>query len=273
VADVVLLDGAIGTELEARGLHAAGPAWTASACDEAPELLSAIHREYAAAGAQVHTANTFRTTPRGCGAGWEGRLQRSVALARRSVPAGHRVAGSLAPLEDCWHPERSPPDPEPELRRIATALRAAGVDIALCETFSHPGEALAAVRAAVGAGIPVWLALTGGPRADLLAPAAMARCAADAVRAGAEAVLVNCVPASRIAPFLEALRGADLGVPLGVYANAGDRAEGIGWGAPGGPARYAALAERWVAGGATLIGGCCGTGPAHVAAVAARTGR
>ncbi|MEZ4238118.1 MAG: homocysteine S-methyltransferase family protein [Myxococcota bacterium] len=264
---MILLDGAVGTALEAAGYRADGPAWTAAACDEAPELLSAVHAAYAAAGATVHTANTFRTTPRGSGTRWEGRLRRSLALARAAVPPGHRIAGSLAPLEDCWHPERSPPHPDAELRDIAAALLDAGADLVLCETFSHPGEALAAVRAGVATGAPTWLALTAGPRADLLAPGDLGEIARRAVDLGAEAVLVNCVPALRVGPYLAALGGLD--VPRGVYANAGDPADGLGWGAPDGPARYAEQARAWARAGATLIGGCCGTGPDHVRALAA----
>ena len=125
---ITLLDGAMGTELERRGVRTDGPGWSAGANDHAPHEIQAIHRAYASAGATVHTANTFRTTPRGLGAGWERALHEAVRLARSAVPRGHQVAGSFAPLEDCWHPERSPSDPGPEQRRIAAELASAGVD-------------------------------------------------------------------------------------------------------------------------------------------------
>ena len=58
-----LLDGPVGTELERRGLKLPPPLWSARAIEDAPELLREIHADYAAAGARVHTANTFRTDP------------------------------------------------------------------------------------------------------------------------------------------------------------------------------------------------------------------
>jgi S-methylmethionine-dependent homocysteine/selenocysteine methylase len=79
-------------------------------------------------------------------------------------------------------------------------------------------------------------------------------------------VLVNCTPAARTIEYVERL--AAIGVPFGAYANAGAAEEGIGWGETAeGPSRYAGYAEAWVRAGATLVGGCCGTGPAHVRAL------
>ncbi|APR86729.1 Homocysteine S-methyltransferase [Minicystis rosea] len=265
---VTILDGPLGTELAARGVPTPGPAWSARAILDAPEVIAAIHRDYAAAGATVHTANTFRTKARQVGAAWEELAHRAVALARASVPSAHRVAGSIAPLEDCYRPDLSPHDPRPEHRALARALAAASVDILLCETFPHVGEALIAVEEAVATGLPVWVSFTAGPDGTLLTPEAIAAGAREAVRRGAGAVLVNCTAATRILPYVERL--ADAGVTFGAYANAGDPAEGIGWTEHGDVARYAALAERWAACGATILGGCCGTGPAHMAALAAR---
>ena len=64
---LTLLDGPLGTELDARGVSVALPLWSAGAIDSAPEVIAAIHREYAAGGATVHTANTFRTKRRAAG--------------------------------------------------------------------------------------------------------------------------------------------------------------------------------------------------------------
>jgi S-methylmethionine-dependent homocysteine/selenocysteine methylase len=76
-------------------------------------------------------------------------------------------------------------------------------------------------------------------------------------------VLVNCIPAKQTLRFVSAI--ADLGVRFGAYANAGHTDDGLGWHPdPDGPQRYADLAQGWVELGATLIGSCCGTGPAHI---------
>jgi S-methylmethionine-dependent homocysteine/selenocysteine methylase len=192
-----------------------------------------------------------------------------VQIARDSSSVGDRVAGSIAPLADCYRPDLSPSDPRSEHRELAQALADAGCDILLCETFPHAGEAVVAVEEAAATPCPTWASFTAGPNADLLTPAAMADAARRVVQAGAAAVLVNCTPAVDTLRYVQAMADADLGVPLGAYANAGDVDDGIGWQNPtdANVASYLALARTWVDAGATLIGGCCGTGPAHIAAL------
>lgn len=247
------------------------PGWSAAALTSNPREIEAIHADYAAAGATVHTAVTFRTKRRTFPEDWERLTHLAVRLAKRNVPAEHRVAGSLAPLEDCYRPELSPADPRPEHREMARALAAAGADLIICETFPHVGESLVAVEEAVATELETWLSLTPGPYADLLSPAEVQAGAQDALARGAQAVLVNCVAATKAQPYVEAL--VALEVPCGIYANAGHPDEKIGWKPTAfGPARYAALAERWAEAGATIVGSCCGTGPEHIAEVARRLG-
>lgn len=267
MTELILLDGPMGTELEARGVSTELPRWSASALDDAPAIVAAIHRDYAAAGACVHTANTFRTRRRTVGDRWETLARRAVSLARASVPREHRVAGSLAPLEDCYRPDLSPPRSRVEHRELATVLADAGCDLLLCETFPHAGEARVVVEEAVRTGLPVWAGLTAGPGADLLTPEALARAGATLASAGAEVVFVNCTPARASLAYVEALRAL---VPrVGVYANAGAADDVIGWRSDPamGASRYLAFARTWVEAGAEVIGGCCGTGPRHIAAL------
>ncbi len=260
---LTLLDGPIGTELLARGVPTPIPLWSAWALEHRPETVREIHRDYVAAGAHVHTANTFRTKSRTT-PDWETLARRAVALAREGGAA--RVAGSIAPLEDCYRPDLSPPEPEAEHAELAWVLADAGCDLLLCETFPHLGEGLAALRAAVATGLPTWIAFTAGPDADLLTPAELAEGARRARDLGAAAVLVNCVPASRTLPYVQAL--AAVGLPFGAYANAGQPDEKMGWLAePDAPERYLAHARTWIDAGATMVGSCCGTGPAHVRAL------
>ena len=255
---ITLLDGPMGTRLHALGVATPPPRWSACALDGAPHVVAAIHASYAASGATVHTTNTFRTTARAYGPGWADAARRAVAIARASVPAGHRLAGSIAPLEDCYRPDLSPADPGPEHAALARVL-AEGVDLLLCETFPHVGEALAAVAAASATGLPVWVSFTAGFRGDLLTPAEVGRGAEAAVGLGAGAVLVNCVPVAQTLPFVRAIASAVRGrAAIGAYANVepADR-----------PDLYAAAAAAWVDAGATILGACCGAGPGHVAAL------
>jgi S-methylmethionine-dependent homocysteine/selenocysteine methylase len=258
----------MGTELGRRGVPLKGRAWSARANLDAPEIVTAIHADYAAAGATVHTANTFRTTPWGFGEGWEAAAATAVSLARRAVPAGHRVAASLAPLRDCYRPDRSPPSPREELRAIVRVLASTGADLLLCETFPHVGEAWVAVEEAVATRLPVWVSFTAGPNADLLSPKEVTVGARGAVERGASAVLVNCIPSARIGAWVEAIAG--VGVPFGAYANVGEIEDThVVWHAgEDDPDSYPDRVAAWRAAGATLIGGCCGTGPAHIAGCA-----
>jgi len=268
---VEILDGAIGTELLARGLAASGPRWTARAAIDSPELLAAVHSDYASAGATLHTANTFRTQPDAFGAGWQEALNAAVRIARQSTRANQRVAGSIAPIADCYRPDLSPGEgARDKHRQVAWALAEAGCDVLLCETFANEAEALVAAEEAVRTGLPAWLSLTAGPFAELLTPRALRGIAERAAATGIERLLVNCIAALQVRPYLDAI--ADLGLPIGVYANAGSRDDGIGWGATDRRAAsaYADLAEGWVDAGATAVGGCCGTTPRHIAALAER---
>jgi S-methylmethionine-dependent homocysteine/selenocysteine methylase len=263
----VVLDGPMGTQLIGRGVALPGPAWSAHALDSAPDAVAAIHADYVAAGATVHTANTFRTQRRSVGARWEELARCAVRLARRAGAA--RIAGSIAPLEDCYRPDLSPgAGAAAEHAELARVLASEHVDLLLCETFPSPLEAAVAVEQAAKTGVETWVALTAGPDADLMTPAAMRAAAADCVGAGASAVLVNCTPAVHTLGFVQALAG--LGVPFGAYANAGAESDHLGWSHDDSSAAdaYAALAREWLAAGATILGGCCGTGPAHIARLA-----
>lgn len=276
---ITILDGAMGTELERRGVDTSGTAWSARAVIERPEVVREIHREYSAAGAMVHTACTFRATRRGMAglegtlAPWEEVARRAVALAREGAGAGARIAGSIAPLADCWHPELSPANEDPEGAKrehaaLAQVLADAGCDLLLCETFSHVGEGLIALEAGMETGLETWMAWTPGYGGDLLGPGALGDAARAAEAAGAAAVLVNCAPARRVEGIVSAMRawvGAE--TPIGAYANAGAGHEGLG--AVVKPSEYAELARRWIELGVTIVGGCCHATPAHISAVAA----
>ncbi len=273
----ILLDGPLGTQLDARGVDTTLPLWSASAIDSAPDVVRQIHRDYIAAGAIVQTANTFRTKRRTAGDDWERLTREAVALTRHAIESSdvpsqsQRIAGCISPLEDCYRPDLSPEHPESEHREMAEALAEAGCDLLLCETFPHVGEAVAAVGAGVKTGIETWVAFTAGPDGDLLSLAEIDEGARRAVDQGASAILVNCIPATMTLRFVERLAGARLGVPIGAYANAGRVDDNIGWqsSTEPGAATYAKFARSWIDAGATIIGGCCGTGPEHIKAIGA----
>lgn len=269
---MILLDGPMGTELDARGVATPEPGWSAHALDSAPAAVRAIHEDYVAAGAAVLRTNTFRTQPRVFPARWRELVTRAVGLAREAAAgaSGVRIAGSIAPVFDCYRPDLSPPtaDARAAHAAIARALADEGVALLVCETFPHGGEAAVAVEEAAKTGLETWAALTAGPDGSLMTPEVMERAARDCVSAGARAVLVCCTGARVTLPYVDRL--SRIGAPFGAYANAGDPADGLGWGASGAAERYAELASAWASAGASIIGGCCGTSPAHVATLARR---
>jgi S-methylmethionine-dependent homocysteine/selenocysteine methylase len=246
----------MGTELGARGVDLDPPLWSARAIDLTPGLIADVHREYAEAGATVHTTNTFRTKRRAT-PDWKALALEAVRIARVAVPAEHRIAGSISPLEDCYRPELSPRDPRAEHRELVELL-APRVDLFLCETFPHAGEAAIAVEEAVRTKVETWISFTAGPYGTLMTPEQMRDAARACIERGARAVLVNCVAADAILPYVKAL--ANLGVPFGAYANSCETAALD-------PEDYAARARGWIEVGVTILGGCCGTGPAHIRAL------
>jgi S-methylmethionine-dependent homocysteine/selenocysteine methylase len=266
---ITLLDGPLGTELEARGIAPARDCWSAEAIEAAPDLITAIHRDYVQSGASIHTANTFRTNRRASGLRWRHRTLAAVALTRQAVPKNHRVAGSIAPVEDCYRPDLSPGSgSETEHREMAETLTKAGCDLLLCETFSHPEETITATKAAVACKLETWVALTAGPQANLMTPRDMAKLATKVIDLGVKAVLVNCTPAADTLRFVEAILATEIPV-VGAYANAGSPHDNLGWrtDCDSGFQAYAEFAQSWINAGASIIGGCCGTGPGHLAAI------
>lgn len=274
-----ILDGPMGTELSARGVATPAPGWSAYAIEEAPDVVSAIHADYARAGVHIHRGNTFRTQMRVFPDRYAALAKSACALARagiRSVVAPSfarpKVAGSLAPIEDCYRPDLSPPPDvaRREHRANADALLRADFEMIVCEAFPHAGEAVIAVEEAIETGLEVWMAFTAGPDGDLLTPAAMLAAARDCITAGATAVLVNCTAATKTLPYVDALSKA--GVAFGAYANAGPESDGLGWSAEPARAaeRYADLTATWIAAGATIVGSCCGTKPAHASELVRR---
>jgi S-methylmethionine-dependent homocysteine/selenocysteine methylase len=277
-----LIDGASGSELERRGVDTSLPLWSARALLDAPEILARIHREYLEAGAEAITTNTFRTHQRSlakAGLGDRaGELTRSaVEIAQRvrdEISPAALVLGSVSPLEDCYEPGLAPPADEcaREHEEMIGHLVEAGVDLLLIETMNNLKEAKAAIDEA-RRGLPGrWIAsfcmrshgppgaLLSGERIDALVPSL----------ADSYAIGINCVSAPEMEAKVAHLRAiAPQSVRIIAYANVGQADPVRGWVNTDAvaPERYAMYAQRWLNAGATIIGGCCGTTPATIAAI------
>jgi S-methylmethionine-dependent homocysteine/selenocysteine methylase len=234
----VLLDGGTATELERAGVPVAAPLWSAGALltEEPRRVLRSIHAGYLRAGAQVVTANTFRCNVRAAraagldraGPGWLVHAALGVATAARmDVGAPAAIAGSLAPVEDCYRPDLVPPDDElrAEHRWLATELVRSGVDLVLVETMNTRREASIALEEALAAGGRAWVGFVCGADARLLSGESLAQAARAVEAEGAEVVLVNCTGLAETEACLRELRDACDGL-IGAYPNLEDRSRG-----------------------------------------------
>jgi homocysteine S-methyltransferase len=269
---LIVLDGATGTELERRGARADLPLWSSWALLEAPELLRRIHADYLAAGVDALTAATFRTHARSlAAAGLEARAGEltaaAVRLAREAAGDAAFVLGSAAPLEDCYHPERVP-DAGALAREHAQHARnlvRAGVDAILVETMNTAREAAAAAEAARAAGAEVMVSFVCDGEGRLLSGEPLSE-ALDGVRPFAPAALgVNCLSPEAAGACLPVLGRSD--TPFLVYPNL------VAGSLHAAPEAFAEAALRFAAAGAACVGGCCGTTPAHLAALVRRLRR
>lgn len=275
----LLLDAAMGTELERRGASTRLPLWSARALFECPELVLAIHREEVAAGAEILTANTFRTHRRTLAReSLEGRsaelTRTAVLLAREAAREAGRavfVAGSLSPLEDCYRPDLVPPGEalEREHALQAESLAAAGVDGILVETQNTVRELAAAARWARATGLPVIASIITDGQGRLLSGEPIEEAVGSLASLKLEAFSINCVPARGLSADLERLARAAPGMPLAAYGNLGppSREDRTAFAETVSPEEYAALARGWLALGARIVGGCCGTTSVHTAAL------
>lgn len=285
--DITLLDGGMGQELLARTGDNPTPLWATQVMLDHPGIVREIHADYFAAGATIATTNTYaihhdRLEKFGKDGLFATLHQAAVAQAQeaRSAHGKGRLAGSLGPLVASYRPETCPEVAEaaPKYAEIA-GLLAPHVDLFLCETMSSVKQAEGALAGATPAGKPVWLSLTVDDRdgTKLRSGEPLAALAPVIARYKPAALLCNCsVPEAMDQAMAELAR---FGLPFGAYANGFTHiSEAFLKDAPSvdvlearqdlTPARYAAFAMGWVAQGATIVGGCCEVGPAHIRALA-----
>ena len=264
----LLFDGAMGTELQARGL-AAGEL-PELLCLTHPEVVTAVHAAYVAAGADVVTTNTFgaNADKLGDAATVEEVFTSAVACARE---AGARyVAADLGPTGQLLAPMGSLAfDDAYELfARQARAAEAAGADLVVIETMSDLAEAKAALLAVrESTGLPALVTMTFEEDGRTFLGTTPEVAALTLSSLGAAAVGINCsLGPAEVAPLVGLM--ADWArCPLMVQANAGlPHVEDGVTVYDIGPERFAADVAPMIETGVTILGGCCGTTPAHIAA-------
>ena len=289
-SEVVVIDGAMGTELEARGVPMHGTAWSGAALLTHRDVVRATHADYIAAGAEVIITNTFasgRHSLEPAGLGEEVvQINRSAVEAAREAreeaaerPGPVAIAGSMcewsAP-EGLWSDTDRLSD---AYREHADLLAESGVDIITLEMCSHPVKTPLIVEAAVATGLPVWLGLS---------------CKRDN---DTSRLVGYDPPHADFAGYVEEVSGSAVGIINVMHTAIGNTAGGLAlvkrhWSGPTGvypesghftmpnwqfvdiiePDALVEEARGWVADGAQIIGGCCGTGVPHVRALKAAFG-
>ncbi len=289
---MIILDGGMGRELARNGAPFAQPEWSALALIEAPQFVALAHAAFISAGAQVITTNSYAVVPFHIGEARFADLGHSLAalagrLARDAAEkAGHSVTvvGSLPPVCGSYRADLfDAANARPVLKTLIDAL-SPFVDHWLAETLSSTAEADLVADILGEDARPLWLSFTlddehgaaGGVR--LRSGQTVAEAVAVGIRLRAKALLFNCsqpeVMAEAVGLAGQALGGAS--IRLGVYANAfppqGAEAEANATLHPIRadltPQGYLAFAQAWRDAGASIIGGCCGIGPEHIAALA-----
>jgi homocysteine S-methyltransferase len=274
----IILDGATGTELDRRGVDTGLPLWSANALlsDGGQSILKEIHADYVRAGAEILTANTFRThrralLPSGNGGRALELTRRAVDIARRAIAeaggsAPRFIAGSISTLEDCYRPDLVPSDAEcrTEHSERVQHLLEAGVDILLIETMNSIREAVIAAKLAAITGTPVIVSFVCDREGRILSGESFTDAARELLPLGVTALGTNCGPAACLRHPLDELRSAcGPDFPLIAYANIGYADDRKGWVNTDAedPDAYCSHTMDWPV---HIVGGCCGTCPAHI---------
>jgi homocysteine S-methyltransferase len=290
--EVVIMDGGTGTGLQAMGVPMDGEAWGGVANLTHLDAVRGLHAAYLDAGAEILITNTFATGPGPLtAAGYGDRFAEAnrnavaAAVGARSDAAadGVLVAGSMSrDVANGLAATGVPFDVSSDhgalrdgYRRQAEVLAGAGVDLIVLEMMGSLTHAEPAIVAAAETGLPIWLGISVAEARPGHALTIDDEDVAELIGflAGDEldAVFVMHSDIDTVPDSLATIRAAWPGV-IGAYPHVGD------WRPPNWvfreiePEAFADRAQEWIAAGATIVGGCCGTGPEHIAALARRMG-
>ncbi len=293
MAKVQILDGGMGRELKRMGAPFQQPEWSALALMQGPEFVRQAHDAFVQGGAQIVTTNSYAVVP--FHIGQERFETQGVALARlagelaraSADAAAHpvTVAGSLPPALGSYRPDLFEREASVRIHQALIEGMDASVDVWLAETQSSIAEIQAVHAALNGSPKPLWISFTldDEPEGDtpvLRSGEPVGVAVAAALALGAKAILFNCsqpeVMEAAVVAAKQAITAAGAAVDIGVYANAFpaqskkatanavilDIRDDLD------PLSYVGWAQRWVDQGATLVGGCCGISPQHIAELA-----
>jgi S-methylmethionine-dependent homocysteine/selenocysteine methylase len=268
------MDGAMGTELMARGLDLPLPLWSAEANLTDPEIVRGVHADYISAGADITTTNTFRTTtwsyrkadysPKRAAERAKYSLMKAVELAQSVKP--NIVAGSLTSIEDCYEPETFPGigAAADTYGETVEWFKEAGVDVILFETMGHLDEITVALESVDNSNIDVWLSLIIKDKDHLLSGHDIADVYALAKNKNVDCLLLNCNTVDKTDHILESFI-TNWGMEWGVYPNMGltePEPDGA-MDAKVDENHFKKTMSKYLKLNPRIIGTCCGSTPKH----------
>jgi homocysteine S-methyltransferase len=288
--EVIILDGGTGTDIQRRGAPMSGETWCAEVNLTHPDIVRAVHEDYIAVGADVITANTFATSPllfNALGRDDELLLNDRAAVGIAQKAAEGRpvaVAGSISTMRPLvvgtdrtdLRQEWTQSAARALFARKAKHLAALGVDFLLMEMMRDVDYSLWATQAALATGLPVWVGISTERRADgeLVGFGHHDQLLDDVVRVlaatGPAHISIMHSSSSDTADAIDIVRRHWQG-PMGAYPESGyfkmpewSFVDIIS------PDDLVTRAQGWQQQGVTAFGGCCGLGPAHIAALTGR---
>ncbi|KQZ97293.1 homocysteine S-methyltransferase family protein [Rhizobium sp. Root564] len=296
MGDIRILDGGMSRELQRLGAELKQPEWSALALINAPDIVRQVHAEFIEAGADVVTTNSYALVPFHIG---EERFRKDGAslialsgrLAREAADASGRevtVAGSLPPIFGSYEPQNFDASRVQDYLGVLVENLDPFVDVWLGETLSLIAEGEAVRQAVAKSGKPYWISFTldddtaqvNGAEPKLRSGETVRAAAEWAAGSGAAALLFNCskpeVMNAAVETAAATFKEKDTSLEIGVYANAfegeqGETAANEGLHSTRADLTddiYSRFACTWADAGATMIGGCCGIGAAHIHKVA-----
>lgn len=287
---VLLLDGGMGQELIRRSQRSSTFLWSAQVLLDQPRLVQDLHEDYIRAGARVITTNTYNTvrhrlqSDAGLGERFAelNRLAGELAVqARDATGESVLIAGSLPPLFGSYRPDRVRPAAELEsIYQEQIEVLEPYVDLFICETLSKSEEGFAGASAVGKTDKPVWISWTlmDSRSTRLRGGESLGEAWQALPDLPIEAVLVNCCPPENITAAMPELTNLAPSIKVGGYAN-GFQKIPEKWSIRDGlavlgqrrdldPDTYATHVQQWIDTGATIVGGCCETTPAHIQKIA-----
>lgn len=275
----IVLTGPTGTEILRRGYDTTLPLWSAEILLTNPKVIQKIHEDYIKAGAEIIVTNTFRTTSRAFAKrNLSAKKAKEItilacklakkAIKKINVKYSVYIAGSVAPLEDCYSPELTPSDKQliKEHLEYVKNLKAGGVDFLLIETQITIKEIIAALKAAKKVGLPAAVSFCVDKKTNLLGGEKIEEAVKKIEKYKPIFIGVNCVSPEVATKTLKKLKELTT-IPLSVYAQGeGGPDDDQGWKFQEEKKKkyYLGFIPKWEKIGAQIIGGCCGTNPEYI---------